>query len=303
MPTPGGAGMPMPTPMPMPMPTPTPAPAVPGGDALPAPRPAMPSPSKASLYDRLGGAKAIEAVTDEFLKVLTSDARIVANPDVAKRAGAIDLGTLRRHVIDFISMAAGGNVAYHGRDMRSAHAGLNITEAEWAAGVDDLVKVLDQFKVPAAEKGELLGAVASIKGDVVTGKTLYERLGGLKAIEAVTDDFLARLTKNEVVMGNEAVKKRLGAADMDALRMHVIFFIAKATGGPVTYTGRDMKSSHTGLAITHAEWVAAAGELVATLDAFKVPEAEKSELLGAVSALEADIVQAPAASAETPAAK
>jgi hemoglobin len=254
--------------------------------------PAMPAAAKASLYDRLGGARAIEAVTDEFLKVLTADARIVSNPDVAKRAGAIDLGTLRRHVIDFISMAAGGNVAYHGRDMRSAHAGLNITDAEWAAGVEDLEKVLDQFKVPAGEKGELLAAAASIKADVVTGKTLYERLGGLKAIEAVTDDFLGRLAKNEIVMGNAAVAKRLAAANPDALRMHVIFFIAKATGGPVTYTGRDMKSSHAGLGITDAEWNAAAGELTATLDVFKVPDAEKNELLGAVSGLKADIVQA-----------
>ena len=80
------------------------APAMPGAGA-----PAAAAAAKASLYERLGGAKAIEAVTDEFLKVLTSDARIMSNPDVAKRAGAIDLGTLRRHVIDFISMAAGGN--------------------------------------------------------------------------------------------------------------------------------------------------------------------------------------------------
>ena len=249
-------------------------------------------PTKPSLFDRLGGTPAITAVSDEFLKVLTSDVRIVSNPKVAQRAGAIDLGSLRQHVIDFISMAAGGAVVYHGRDMRSAHAGLEITDAEWDAGVDDLVKVLDQFKVPAAEKGELLAAVASIKADVVTGKTLYERLGGLKAIEAVTDDFLARLLKNEVVVGNPAVAKRMAAVNLDALRMHVIFFIAKVAGGPVTYTGRDMKSSHKGLGITDAEWNAAAGELVATLDVFKVPEKEKGELLAAVSSLKSDIVEA-----------
>ena len=93
-------------------------------------------------------------------------------------------------------------------------------------------------------------------------------------------------------MGNPAVAKRMAAIHVDALRMHVIFFIAKATGGPVTYTGRDMKSSHKGLGITEAEWNAAAGELVATLDVFKVPEKEKGELLAAVSGLKADIVEA-----------
>jgi len=297
--------MPVPTPAPMPaapMPAPTPAagtPATPAGSATSpsACAAALGAAPKASLFERLGGTPAISAVTDEFLKVLTADPRIVGNPKVAQRAGAIDLGSLRQHVIDFISMAAGGGIAYHGRDMRSAHAGLEITDAEWDAGVDDLVKVLDQFKVPAAEKGELLAAVATIKGDVVTGKTLYERLGGLKAIEAVVDDFIGRLAKNDVVMGNAAVAKRFAAANADTLRLHVIFFIAKATGGPVTYTGRDMKSSHKGLGITETEWNAAAAELTATLDVFKVPDKERGELLAAVSALKADIVE-PAAPAK-----
>ena len=77
---------------------------------------------------------------------------------------------------------------------------------------------------------------------------------------------------------------------MDTLRMHLISFVAHATGGSVVYTGRDMKSSHAGLDVTEAEWAAAGEDMAATLDARKVPAAEKAELLALIGTLKAGIV-------------
>ncbi len=283
---------PPPCPPPCP-PAPCPPPCAPRASSTATPAGARPveGAPKATLFVRLGGRPVIEAVTDDFLARLLKDTAILANPQVKARAAAIDAPSLRGHLIDQLVQATGGPAAYHGRDMRSAHAGLRITEAEWNAAVADLVATLAVFRVPDAERGELLALLAPLKGDIVQpSRSLYERLGGLKAIETFTDAFLARLTKNPRVMGNEAVARRIAAVDADAVRMHLIAFVAKATGGPVAYTGRDMTSAHAGMKITAEEWAAAGEDFVATLVELNVPEAEQKELLALVAPLEAQIV-------------
>lgn len=118
--------------------------------------------------------------------------------------------------------------------------------------------------------------------------SLYKRLGGYDAIAAVTDDFIGRLATDKQLArffaghSEDSLKK---------IRQHVVDQLCAATGGPCVYTGRDMKTSHKGMGITEADWNAAVGHLVATLDKFKVPEREKNEVLGAVSALKKDIVE------------
>ena len=119
-------------------------------------------------------------------------------------------------------------------------------------------------------------------------KSLYERLGGYDALAAVTDDFLGRLATDK-----QLSKFFVGHSEdsLKRIRQHVIDLLCGATGGPCVYMGRDMKTSHKGLGISEADWNTAAAHLVATLDKFKVPAAEKNEVLGAVSALKADIVE------------
>ena len=75
------------------------------------------------------------------------------------------------------------------------------------------------------------------------------------------------------------------------IRQHVVDQLCNATGGPCKYTGRDMKTAHTGLGITQADWDLAVKYLVATLDEFKVPVKEKDELLAIASSLKKDIVE------------
>jgi hemoglobin len=131
----------------------------------------------------------------------------------------------------------------------------------------------------------LFGTFASSAQD-----SLYKRLGGYDALAAVTDDFIGRLATDKklgkffVGLSNDSKTK---------VRQHVVDFLCKATGGPCAYTGRDMKTVHTGLMITKAEWDASVEHLVATLDKFKVPAKEKSEVLAAVGPLEKDIVEKP----------
>ena len=114
-----------------------------------------------SLYQRLGGKDAITAVVDDFIGNVAGDARI------NKRFANANIPRLKTLLVEQICAASGGPCTYTGRDMTTAHTGMNIQSAEFDALVEDLVKSLDKFKVPAREKGELLGALGGMKPAIV----------------------------------------------------------------------------------------------------------------------------------------
>lgn len=119
---------------------------------------------KKSLYARLGGYDAIAAVVDDFITRLATDKRFERfftgfSDDSKKR--------LRQHILDQFCVAAGGPCVYLGRDMRTTHKGLGITEADWDAAAKHLVEALDKYKVPEAEKNDLLAFVVTQKKDIV----------------------------------------------------------------------------------------------------------------------------------------
>jgi len=120
-------------------------------------------------------------------------------------------------------------------------------------------------------------------------KTLYERLGGYDAIVAVSGDLLPRL------MSDSRLKRfweHRGQDGIDREKQLLINFLSASSGGPMYYTGRDMKTCHKGMKIREADWTAFFGHVNATLDAFKVPPTERGEVVGFVQSLKKDIVEA-----------
>jgi hemoglobin len=119
----------------------------------------------ASLYDRLGGKDAITAVVKDFVEQrVAKDARI--NSFFAKT----DIAALEGNLVDQICQASDGPCTYTGKDMKTAHAGMNIKDADFNALVEDLTASLNQFKVPAKEQQELIGKLAPLHDDIVTAK-------------------------------------------------------------------------------------------------------------------------------------
>jgi len=118
-------------------------------------------PESQSLYQRLGGQSAIVVVVDDFVGNVAADARI------NKRFASTNIPHLKKMLVEQICAGTGGPCKYTGLDMKTAHRDMNITDAEFNALVEDLVKSLDKFKVPAREKGELLGVLGPMKGDIV----------------------------------------------------------------------------------------------------------------------------------------
>ena len=120
-----------------------------------------------SLYKRLGGYDAIAAVTDDFIGRLASDKSLQRFFGGHSKDS---LGRIRQLVVDQLCAATGGPCVYIGRDMKTSHQGMGISEADWNAAVVHLTATLDKFKVPDREKKEVLGAVSSFKNDIVEQK-------------------------------------------------------------------------------------------------------------------------------------
>ncbi|HYP00167.1 MAG TPA: group 1 truncated hemoglobin [Pyrinomonadaceae bacterium] len=114
-----------------------------------------------SLYERLGGLDAIKAVVGEFA------ARVLADERVNKKFARTNAARLTHYLVEQVCAATGGPCVYTGNSMKKAHKNMKVTEGEFNALVEDLVKALDKFNVPEAEKNELLGALAPMKGDIV----------------------------------------------------------------------------------------------------------------------------------------
>ena len=117
--------------------------------------------------------------------------------------------------------------------------------------------------------------------------TLFDRLGGSPVIEAMVDDFLAR------VAGDERINAGYAGSDLPRVRQRTIELFCASTGGGCPYTGRDMKTVHAGMGITPAQFEALAGHLVETLNKLKVADKEKRELLAIVGKMQQDIVEQP----------
>jgi hemoglobin len=117
-----------------------------------------------SLYKRLGGYDAIAAVTDDFI------GRLVTNKALARFFSGTSTDSkkrIRQLVVDQLCALTGGPCVYIGREMKTAHAGMGIAEADWNEAVKDLLDTLAKFKVPQKEKDELVAIVASTKNDIV----------------------------------------------------------------------------------------------------------------------------------------
>ncbi len=122
-----------------------------------------------SLYKRLGGYDALAAVTDEFIGRLATD-KTLQKFFVGHSKNSV--GRIRQLVVDQLCAATGGPCIYIGRDMKSSHQGMGITEADWKIAVNHLTATLDKFKVPEREKNEVLAVVSTLKADIVEQKAM-----------------------------------------------------------------------------------------------------------------------------------
>jgi hemoglobin len=119
----------------------------------------------------------------------------------------------------------------------------------------------------------------------VSEATVFDRIGGHEAVESVVDEFYDR------VLNDERVVHHFEGTDTTALRAHQVQFISAVTGGPVQYTGRDMREAHRGMGITDEEFDVVAEHLDRALAENGASGADRERVLAEVEAMRPEIVE------------
>ncbi len=117
--------------------------------------------AEATLYERLGGRPGIEAVVEDIWN------NHITNPLINKRYAASDPAEVKRLVTEMCCAGFGGPESYTGKDMITAHTGMNINDTEFVAVCDDVLKALDKHNVGKRERDEILCILYSLKPEVV----------------------------------------------------------------------------------------------------------------------------------------
>ena len=125
-------------------------------------------------------------------------------------------------------------------------------------------------------------------------KSLYDRLGGGDAINALTESWVAR------VGGDDRANGKFVRTDIERLMKEVVDQLCEATGGPCTYTGRSMLETHAGMKVTAGEFDVVMQHLDATLDELNIPQPDQDELVALIMPMRDDIVEVESPQTGTP---
>lgn len=116
----------------------------------------------ATLYERLGGADGIRRLVTDIVD------NHYRNPLIRTRFEQVkDRAALERHSFEFLCAGSGGPQAYSGKDLPSAHRGMNVSEQELIAAIDDIVAAMTKNRIEQTAQGEVVAILYSLKGDVL----------------------------------------------------------------------------------------------------------------------------------------
>jgi hemoglobin len=278
-------------------------------------------PVTSTLWDRLGGESGVTAIVDDYVN------RTLANPRVnfTRRgtgreweANPENVLKLKRALVQLVSAQTGGPQRYQGRDMKPLHQGMKITATEFNETVADLKAVLEQHRIATRDLDEVLKLVTGTKADIVEAtaptppsntitppappqlpttppvRSLWDRLGGEPMVTQIVEHFTVQTLTNPKVNFSRSGTPKLWFATPDKVRLlrrRLVQMISAVTGGPIKYEGKDMKSVHEGMAITSEEFDAMVADLKASLEKFKIGEAEQVELIKIINGTKGDIVE------------
>lgn len=114
-----------------------------------------------SVYEKLGGAPAVDAAVDIFYRKVLMDDRISSFFDTT------DMEAQHAKQKAFMTMAFGGPNAYTGKDMREAHKHMNLTEEHFMAVAENLIGALQELDVPQEDIDAVIAICLTVKDDVL----------------------------------------------------------------------------------------------------------------------------------------
>lgn len=119
-----------------------------------------------TLYERLGGARGIAALVDDVVEAHMANP-VVRTRFLPYRDRPDTLAKVKQNTCAFFGAGSGGPEQYSGRSMPDAHRGMNISEQEYLAVVDDILDTLDKHKLDEQTRKDVLAIVYSLKGQII----------------------------------------------------------------------------------------------------------------------------------------
>lgn len=116
----------------------------------------------ASLYERLGRFDGITRIVDDVMEAHLSNPAIQSRFENSK-----DLDHAKKMAVEFFCAGCGGPEPYTGRDLMMAHKGMNISEQEYVAAMDDILGALEKHRIDQGTRNEVTAVLYSLKGQVI----------------------------------------------------------------------------------------------------------------------------------------
>jgi hemoglobin len=253
-----------------------------------------------TLWDRLGGRDGVTKIVGESLTSAVQDAKVNFFRDGKYKLDDVGGKRVIDHFVEFISSITGGPLKYTGKDMKTAHKDMAITDAEFDALAGHFKKALENNGVKADDVETVLKAVEATRKDIVSpklsetpaAKTLWERLGGEKGVGKIVDDLYFTASKDpKVNFWRKKDAKPPTEEQVKALREKMIDYFSSLTGGPREYKGKSMKAVHAGMFISEEEFDIFARHFKDVLDANHVKPDDVKTIMTAVGTTKKDIVE------------
>jgi hemoglobin len=138
--------------------------------------------ARQTLFERLGSQQGLTAIVDDFTARALEDPRVNWQRKGVGRGGLLrrdqpattwtaspeNVARLKKHVVQFLALATGGPANYDGKDIKTLHAGMQITNPEFDAAIGDLKASLDKLRISDREQKELLAIIESTRPQIVT---------------------------------------------------------------------------------------------------------------------------------------
>lgn len=121
----------------------------------------------ASLFNRLGGTEGISMIVDDTVENHMNNPNINAR-FLPYKDRPEQMNLIKQHTIDFFSAGSGGPAIYSGKDMVTAHKGMNISHAEYMHTIDDIFMALDKHAIDEDTKKDVLFILWSLKNMIIS---------------------------------------------------------------------------------------------------------------------------------------
>jgi len=194
--------------------------------------------NRSSLYEKLGGEKSIELLVEKLNQKLAND------PTLGPMHKNVDWAKLQNHRKQFFTKLFGNLDVYQGKDLRSAHSDLNLTEEHFTIFEKHFKDVLGEMGFTEEPIKQALTLLETTKRQVLNSTSLYDKLGGKEGVEKFVR------TLDQLSAKNPDLAPFFEKVDMGKLNERRLQYFSNMFGGHSKYEGKSMSSAHDSMPLS-----------------------------------------------------